>query len=71
MVEPKGEAGWYPDEGYLAGIRKLCNEYNVCSLQMKTNRPLQNRKKWPVITKMFGPILILGKRALLFRKCSL
>ena len=31
MVEPiQGEAGVVvPDEGYLAGIRKLCNKYNV------------------------------------------
>ena len=31
MVEPiQGEAGVVvPDEGYLAGVRKLCNKYNV------------------------------------------
>ena len=31
MVEPiQGEAGVVvPDEGYLTGIRKLCDKYNV------------------------------------------
>lgn len=65
MVEPiQGEAGVIvPDEGYLAGVRKLCNDYNVLFIADEVQTGLGRTGKrlacdWEDVKP---DILVLGK----------
>lgn len=65
MVEPiQGEAGVVlPSEGYLAGVRKLCNEYNVLFIadEIQTGLARTGRMLACDHEKVRPDILILGK----------
>ncbi len=65
MVEPiQGEAGVViPDEGYLAGIRKLCTEYNVLFIADEIQTGLARTGKMLACDheNVRPDILILGK----------
>ena len=65
MVEPiQGEAGVVvPDDGYLEGVRKLCDEYNVLFIadEVQTGRARTGRMLATDYEDAKPDILILGK----------
>lgn len=65
MVEPiQGEAGVVvPDEGYLAGIRRLCDEYNVLFIadEVQTGIARTGKMLATDYEKARPDILVLGK----------
>ena len=65
MVEPiQGEAGVrVPDEGYLSGVRKLCNEYNILMIADEIQTGLARTGKMLACDheNVRPDILILGK----------
>ncbi len=65
MVEPiQGEAGVVvPDEGYLSGVRQLCNEYNVLMIADEIQTGLARTGKMLACDheKVRPDILVLGK----------
>ena len=65
MVEPiQGEAGVViPDDGYLEGIRRLCNKYNVLFIadEVQTGLGRTGRRLATDYEDARPDILILGK----------